>query len=68
MTPRSLAGACMLGGYLLVMGFLGGTLYSAIRFDARRAVVLSDFEKASNRLRAKLMRLEQEAAQSATAR
>ena len=68
MSPRQIAGACMLGAYLLVMGFLGGVIYSAIRFDQRRAVVLSKLDDASTRVRARLMLFEHDAARSAAVR
>ena len=55
----------MLGVYLLVMGFLGGMIVSAIRFDQRRAVILSELDDASTRVRAKLMLFEHDAARSA---
>ena len=65
MRPRQLAGACMLGLYLLVMGFLGGMIVSAIRFDQRRAVMLSKLDDASTRVHAKLMLFEHDAARFA---
>ncbi len=68
MNPRHIAGACMLAAYLLGMGFLGGTIYSAIRFDQRRAVILSELEHTSTRVRAKLMLLEHGATRSAAVR
>ena len=68
MKPRYVAGACTLGGYLLVMGFLVGTIYSAMRFDERRAVILSELDNTSSRVRAKLMLLEHDATQSAAVR
>ncbi len=68
MKPRYVAGACVLGVYLLGMGFLGGTIYSAMRFDERRAVILSELEHTSSRVRAKLMRLEHDTTQSAAVR
>ena len=64
MSARRLAVACMLGVYLLVMGFLGGMIVSAIRFDQRRAVILSKLDDASTRVHAKLMRFEHDAARS----
>ena len=65
MSARRLAVACMLGVYLLVMGFLGGMIVSAIRFDQRRAVILSKLDDASTRVHATLMRVEHDAARSA---
>ena len=66
MSRRQLAAACMLGGlFLLVMGFLGGTIVSAIRFDQRRAVILSKLDDASTQVRAKLMLFEHDAARFA---
>ena len=65
MSPRQLAGAGTLGAYLLGMGFLGGTIVSAIRFDQRRAVILSKLDDASTRVHAKLMLIEHDAARSA---
>ena len=50
--------ACTLGAYLVVVGFLGGVLVSAIRFDAQRGAVLAQLEDASTRVRAHLMRFE----------
>ncbi len=66
MSARRIAGACMLGAYLLVVGFLGGMIASAIRFDGRRAAVLSRFDDATARVRIQLMRFEQDAARSAS--
>ena len=65
MSPRQLAGAGILGAYLILMGFLGGLILSAIRFDQRRAVILSELDDASTRVRAKLMLFEHDAARSA---
>ena len=65
MSARQIRGACALGAYLLVLGFLGGTIASAIRFDGQRAAILAKLDDASTRARAKLMRFEHEAARSA---
>ncbi len=64
MSARQIRGACALGAYLLVLGFLGGMLASAIRFDGQRAAILSELDDASARVRAQLMRLEHDAAQT----
>jgi hypothetical protein len=64
MSARQIAGACMLGAYLLVLGFLGGMLASAIRFDGQRAAILSELDDASARVHAQLMRLEHDAART----
>ena len=58
MNPRQVVGACVVGAYLLGMGFLGGMIVSAIRFDQHRAVILAKLDDASTRARAKLMLLE----------
>jgi len=58
----------MLGAYLLVMGFLGAAIYSAIRFDHQRAPVLSKLDDAPSRVPAKLMLLEHDVAGSGTVR
>jgi hypothetical protein len=68
MSLRQLAGVCTLGAYLLMMGFLGGTIVSAIRFDQQRAAILSKLDDASTRVRAKLMLVEHDAARSAEPR
>jgi len=47
MSARQIRGACALGAYLLVLGFLGGMLASAIRFDGQRAAILSELDDAS---------------------
>ena len=54
MSARQIAGACVLGAYLLVLGFLGGVIVSAIRFDGRRAAVLSKLDDATARVRGHL--------------
>jgi hypothetical protein len=64
MSARRIAGACMLGAYLLVVGFFVGIVTSAMRFDAQRAAVLSKLEDATTRVRARLMNLEHDAARS----
>jgi hypothetical protein len=68
MSARQIRGACALGAYLLVLGFLVGMLVSAIRFDGQRAAILSELDDASTRVRAQLMRLEHDAARTATHR
>ena len=68
MRRRRIAGACGLGVDLLGMGFLSGSLYSAMRFDQRRAVILSKLDDASTRVRARLMLLEHDASRSAAVR
>jgi len=68
MSARQIRGACGLGAYLLVLGFLGGMLVSAIRFDGQRATILSELDDASTRVRAQLMRLEHDAARTAAHR
>jgi len=65
MSARQIRGAWALGAYLLVLGFLGGMLVSAIRFDGQRTAILSTLDDASTRVRAQLMRLEHEAARTA---
>lgn len=65
MSARRIAGACVLGTYLLVLGFFVGTIASAMRFDAQRAAILSRLDDASTRVRAHLMRFEHDAARSA---
>ena len=65
MSARQIRGACALGAYLLVLGFLGGMIASAIRFDGQRAAILSKLDDASTRVRAQLMRFEHDAARSA---
>ena len=68
MSARQIRGACALGAYLLVLGFLGGMLASTIRFDGQRAAILSKLDDASARVRAQLMHLEHEAARTAAHR
>jgi hypothetical protein len=68
MSARRIAGACMLGAYLLVLGFFVGNIASAIRFDAQRAAVLAKLEDATTRVRARLMSLEHDATRSAEPR
>lgn len=58
----------MLGTYLLVLGFLGGMIFSDIRFDGQRAAILSRLDDASTRARARLMSFEHDAARSAERR
>jgi len=65
MSARQIRGAWALGAYLLVLGFLGGMLVSAIRFDGQRTAILSTLDDASTRVRAQLLRLEHEAARTA---
>ena len=57
--------ACLVGAYLLAMGFLGGMIVSAMRFDGQRAAILSELEDASTRGRAKLILLEHDATRTA---
>ncbi len=68
MSARQIRGACALGAYLLVLGFLGGMLVSAIRFDGQRVAILSKLDDASTRVGAQLMRLEHDAARTAAHR
>lgn len=68
MTPRLLICAGIVGAYLLGMGVLGGMIVSAIRFDQRRAVILSELEDTAARVRAKLMLLEHDASRTAAQR
>jgi hypothetical protein len=68
MSARRIAGACMLGAYLLVLGFFVGMIASAMRFDAQRAAVLSKLEDATTRVRVQLMSFEHDAARSAEPR
>ena len=68
MSARQIRGACTLGAYLLVLGFLGGMLVSALRFDGQRAAILSKLDDTSTRVRAQLMRLEHDAARTAAPR
>ena len=60
--------ACLVGAYLLAMGFLGGMIVSAMRFDHRRAVILAELDDTSTRVRAKLMLLEHDATRTAAQR
>jgi hypothetical protein len=68
MNSRQIVVGGLVGVYLLGMGFLGGIIASAIRFDQRRAVILSDLDDTSTRVRGKLMLLEHDAARTAAAR
>jgi hypothetical protein len=68
MSPRQLVCAGILGTYLLGMGFFGGMVVSAIRFDQRRAAILAELDDTSTRVRAKLMLLEHDASQAAAVR
>jgi hypothetical protein len=67
-SPRQLVLASVVSAYLLGMGFLGGTIASAMRFDQRRAVILSQLEGDSARVRGTLMLLERDATRSAAIR
>jgi len=67
-SARRLVCAGIVGVYLLGMGFLGGIIASAIRFDQHRAVILADLNDTSARVRAKLMLLEHDAARVAVHR
>jgi len=49
MSARQIMGACALGAYLVVLGFLGGMIASAIRFDGQRAATLSQLDAARPR-------------------
>lgn len=68
MRARQLLCACALGAYLLVFGFLGGMIASAVRFNGQRDAILSKLEDASTRVRVHLMRFEHDAARSAEPR
>ena len=68
MSARRVAGACVIGAYLLVVGFFGGMIASAIRFDGQRGAILAKLDDASTRARARLMRLEHDAAPSPESR
>ncbi len=68
MSARQIAGACVVGAYLLAVGFLGGTIAGTMRFDAKRSAILAELEDASSRARAKLMLLEHDAARTAAVR
>jgi hypothetical protein len=61
MSPRQLVFAGIVGAYLLSMGFFGGMVVSAIRFDQRRTAILTELDDASTRVRATLMLLEHDA-------
>ena len=62
MSARQIQGAVLLAAYLVVMGFLGGMIVSAMRFDRQRSVVLSQLNDTSTRVRARLMDMEKDAA------
>ena len=68
MSTRRLVLACLVGSYQLGMGFLGGMVVSAMRFDHRRAVTLAELDDMSTRVRAKLMLLEHDASRTAAQR
>jgi hypothetical protein len=68
MSPRQLVCAGIVGAYLLGMGFLGGMIVSAIRFDQRRATILAELDDTSTRMRAKLMLLEHDASRAVAVR
>ena len=68
MSTRHFVLACLVGSYLLGMGFLGGMVVSAMRFDHRRAVTLAELDDMSTRVRAKLMLLEHDATRTAAQR
>jgi hypothetical protein len=68
MSARQKMAACALGVYLLVLGFLGGMIASAIRFNGQRDAILSQLEDASTRVRTHLMRFANDAARSAAPR
>jgi hypothetical protein len=56
-----MVGACLIGGYLVVVGFFGGVIVSAMRFDGQRAAVLAKLEAKSARVHSQLMRFEHDA-------
>ena len=68
MSTRRLVLAGLVGSYLLTMGFFGGMIVSAMRFDHRRAVILAELGDTSTRVRAKLMLLEHDATRTAAQR
>ena len=68
MSLRKIVVGGIVGLYLLGIGFLGGLIVSAIRFDQRRDVILSDLEDSSARVRARLMLLEHDASRTAAPR
>jgi hypothetical protein len=68
MSPRQLVCAGIVGAYLLSMGFFGGMVVSAIRFDQRRAAILAELDDTSTRVRAKLMLLEHDASRAVVVR
>ena len=68
MSPRRLVLACLVGSYLLAVGFLGGMIVSAMRFDHRRAAILEQLDDMSTRVRAKLMLLEHDATRTVAQR
>ncbi len=68
MRARRIVCAGIVGAYLLGVGFLGGMIASAIRFDQRRAAILSDLEDTSARVHARLMLLEHDASRTAAHR
>ena len=68
MRTRRLVLACLVGSYLIAMGFLGGMIVSAMQFDHRRAVILGELDDTSTRVHAKLMLLEHDAPRTAAQR
>jgi hypothetical protein len=54
--------------YLMILGFLAGVVAERVRFDARRAAVLSRLTAAEHQMRARLMDLEGETERSGRAR
>jgi len=68
MSTRRLVLAGLVGSYLLTMGFFGGMIVSAMRFDHRRAVILAELDDTSTRVRAKLMLLEHDVTRTAAQR
>ena len=68
MTTRRLVLAGLVGSYLLTMGFFGGMIVSAMRFDHRRAFTLAELDDTSTRVRAKLMLFEHDATRTAAQR
>jgi hypothetical protein len=67
-SARQILGTSALGAYLLVLGFLGGMVASAMRFDGQRAAILTRLDDESTRVRAHLMSFEHDAARSAETR
>ena len=55
---RRITMVCVVGSYLMGLGFLGGIMVERIRFDRQRTVILQRHDSAARRVHEQLMALE----------